>query len=162
MSGNGNNSSGTMILLLVVGGACCLSLLCSGGGLMAYNFNAEFKKWVDGLFKTGDSGDSGGGGGSTISSAAGQWVCPTSEWNMNTVNGVRWCQHPQSGDTSITDEIIRNHHRASKLPSGAIAGQRYEPNDLTSKDGQDGVYGPEAGGYGKTDDQKKLMYYIAP
>lgn len=149
---NGNNSSGSMILLLVLGGAFCLCLLSSGGALLAYNTNSDFKKWVDGLFKTGDSSDSSDG--DTTSSMAGDWVCPEGgyEKKQDDKTGYWWCQHPS-----------KDHLRASMLPSKAISGKTYTPDDLAAMDGSDGQYGPDLGpGWGKEPSQRANITFVAP
>ena len=53
-NGNGGGGGGAMIMLLVLGGACCLSVVCSGGVLLMYNTNKDFKASIDGLFGGGE------------------------------------------------------------------------------------------------------------
>ena len=164
--GNGNNGGGgggAMIMLLVLGGVCCMSVVCSGGVLFLYNTNKDFKASIDGLFggnKDDDGKTPAPGPGvilQDVSTKSGMYVCPDAPSGFDPFpepvekDGVYWCQHPKASDTSVKNQLIRNHSRASRLPNPAISGKTYTHKDLElaeAEGGDPGEYGPGKSGFG--------------
>ena len=171
-NGNGNGGGGAMIMLLVLGGVCCMSVVCSGGVLLMYNTNDDFKASIDGLF--GKKADDGPGViVQDVSPKSGMYVCPDAPSGFDPFpepveeNGVYWCKHAKASDTSVKQRLIRNHSRASRLPNPAITGKTYTYKDLETAEaegGEPGEFGPGLSGFGSGKDSlltKALFKYTA-